>query len=47
MNFRRFSKALAAALLATGLVTAAVAPATAAPKHTSSTTSQRDTGWGF
>ncbi len=46
MNFRRFSKALAAVVLATGLVTAGVAPAaTAAPKHAPS--SQTDTGWGF
>ena len=45
MNFRRFSKAIAAALLAVGLVTAGVAPATAAPRHAPS--SQTDTGWGF
>ena len=45
MNFRRISKAVAAALLAVGLVTAGVAPATAATKHAPS--SQTDTGWGF
>ena len=44
MNFRRFSKAVAAVLLAAGLVTAGVAPATAAPHAPSS---QQDTGWGF
>ena len=45
MNFRRFSKAIAAALLAVGLVSAGVAPATAAPRHAPS--GQTDTGWGF
>ena len=45
MNFRRFSKAVAAVLLAAGLVTAGVAPATARPpRHASS--SLHDTGWG-
>jgi hypothetical protein len=46
MNFRRISKAVAAALLAVGLITAGVAPATAATtRHAPS--SQTDTGWGF
>ena len=45
MNFRRLSKAVAAALLAVGIVTAGVAPATAAPRHSS--TNLQDTGWGF
>ena len=42
MNFRRFSKPLAALLLAVSLVSVGVsAPADAAPVHSSS----RDTGW--
>ena len=45
MNFRRLSQAIAAALLAVGLISTGVAPATAAPKHAAS--SQQDTGWGF
>ena len=47
MNFRRFSKAVAAVVLAAGLVTAGVAPATASPTTTRHATySQHDTGWG-
>ena len=43
MNFRRFSKPLAAVLLAVSLVSVGVsAPADAAPSHT---TSAKDTGW--
>ena len=45
MNFRRISKAVAAAVLAVGIVSAGVAPATAAPKHSATVT--HDTGWGF
>ena len=45
MNVRRISKAVAAALIAVGLLTAGVAPATAASSHGAVSTS--DTGWGF